>query len=227
MTITRFTLHTATTNALSVTIKLSAAKGLHKMFQPSGIRPKIGFFSGTFDPVHTGHIAFVTEAIKRYGLQKVILLPEEVPRAKTVTTPFKDRLEMVRMVTKNTPNISVALLPMPTFTVKDSLPLVQAMAPGAQLIYLCGSDVVKTFVYRWEGLSDLVSNCEIIVGLRNNETKKDVATIMQHVAPHSTWQAIHAPRHLLASTQIRQGTHTITDLDPQVADYIKSKDLYS
>ena len=217
----------AITNAHSAITKQSAAKGRPKMSRSASEHTKVGFFSGTFDPVHTGHIAFIQEAIKQCGLSKVLLLPEEVPRGKQNVTPYSDRLAMLRLALTNTPDISIQVLPMPTFSVSATLPLVQAMAPGAQLVFLCGSDVVKTFVYRWEGFGELVATCQIIVGLRNNETATEVEEIMKQVAPSSTWQAIHAPKHLLASTHIRQGNHTIEDIDPKVADYITYNNLYS
>ena len=79
----RFTLYMVILNAPNAITKLNAAKGWPKMPEA---RKSVGIYSGTFDPVHTGHVAFALEAAQVANLQKVVFLPEETPREKTPTS---------------------------------------------------------------------------------------------------------------------------------------------
>ncbi|HVI69805.1 MAG TPA: adenylyltransferase/cytidyltransferase family protein, partial [Magnetospirillaceae bacterium] len=62
---------------------------------------RVGVFSGTFDPVHRGHLAFALSAQKRAQLDTVVFLPEHSPRGKIAVGSFTHRLEMLRLATKH------------------------------------------------------------------------------------------------------------------------------
>lgn len=191
------------------------------------LRTKVGFFSGTFNPVHTGHIEFVLAAIEQYNLSKVLILPEELPREKLVKTTYEHRMNMLHIATEGFENIELVRLKNKTFSVAKTLPELRVLEPGADLVFLCGSDVVKTFLYRWEGLETLLGSVEVVVGLRNNESEADVRNIIGQLPFTARIHVMKAPKHHLASTMVRQGVHTIEDIHPAVADYIKTNDLYS
>lgn len=60
---------------------------------------KIGFFGGTFDPIHNGHIHLALSLLEAYSLDSVVFCPASVSPFKSVVPPIaspKDRLEMVR-----------------------------------------------------------------------------------------------------------------------------------
>ena len=61
---------------------------------------RIGFFGGTFNPIHMGHLAIAQMAQERFKLDKVIFIPSHQPPHKNITpkelASAKDRYRMVK-----------------------------------------------------------------------------------------------------------------------------------
>ncbi len=192
---------------------------------------KVGIYSGTFDPVHTGHIEFALAAIENANLKKLFILPEHSPRAKKIVTDYNLRLKMLKLATIGLKRIKVLDIPEKQFFVHSTLPLLQSMNPRDSLVYICGSDVVKTFTYRWEGLRELLLTTEIIVGLRSGDSKTEIESILKDLSVKEdvviNFSIINSPKHHLSSTTIRNGSETIKQLNPKVADFITKNKLYS
>lgn len=193
--------------------------------------PRLGFYSGTFDPVHVGHIEFALAAAEQFGLAKVLLLPEDTPHVKNKITKLSHRQAMLKLAAGNYKNLQVVTLPTKRFTVAQTLPLIQATSPSSRLVYLCGSDVVKTFLYRWEGLKELLDTADIVVGLRGDDTVEDMQIIFDNLQQKENIKArcyiVKSPKHHLSSTTVRSGSHIVSDIDPKVASYILNNKLYS
>lgn len=62
---------------------------------------KIGIYSGTFDPIHLGHLNIVDTAIREQGLDKVYIYPNLGPSGKKTTLSFDDRYELVKKAIKD------------------------------------------------------------------------------------------------------------------------------
>ena len=190
---------------------------------------KIGIFSGTFDPVHMGHVAFALEAAQNLKLEKIVFLPELKPRLKN-PTPVQHRYKMLELSIKDQAGLFIKILEVPRFSVKDTLPELQRIFGDDQLVMLLGSDIVRTFKYRWDGLQELFHTVELAIGLRGEDTKDEMVELLKSCAHDYgtpiTFQILPSPRTHLASTQIRQGTYTIKDIHPDVASYIETHNLY-
>ena len=188
---------------------------------------KIGIYSGTFDPVHVGHVAFALQAAKILQLKGVYFLPEPQPREKNNITPLPQRVEMLQLALDQHQQLHVLAPPDQQFTVAHTLPYIRQQFVGYDLVYLCGSDVVRTFTYRWEGLADLLATTELVVGLRGGDTAADVRKIIESVSSVTTYHTLRTHKHHLASTDVRSGHHKIKDVHPAVAAYILQHRLYS
>jgi cytidyltransferase-like protein len=63
---------------------------------------RIGIYSGTFDPVHAGHMAFALQAMQEAKLDRLYFLPERRPRYKQGVEHFAHRVAMLeRAILKN------------------------------------------------------------------------------------------------------------------------------
>jgi nicotinate-nucleotide adenylyltransferase len=185
---------------------------------------RVGIFSGTFDPVHRGHIAFALAALKQCNLDKIVLLPERSPRGKVGVSDFKHRLHMMRLAARPHRKLSVLTLEDQTFTVGVTLPQLQERYSGAQLVMLFGSDVVQTFGFRWPGLETLLAQVEIAVSTRAGETEEALRSIFDSFDVKPITHFVHGPHAHVSATEVRKGD--LQGIEPVVREYIQQNQLY-
>lgn len=183
---------------------------------------KVGIYSGTFDPVHQGHVSFALAAIEHAQLEKVIFLPERQPRRKVKVTPFDDRLAMLALAIKKHRRIEMAELEQAQFDVRNTLPELQQRF-GSDLSLLMGSDVVSGLRF-WSGLEKLVDKVEIVVALRHNDSRKNTEQMLTQIGV-SKYVCFPSPNNTATSSKMRLDGHK-KHLDPSVQAYIAAKRLY-
>ena len=78
----------------------------------------IGFFGGSFDPIHRGHLALAQAAADRYSLRQVLFVPANVPphKQKHPLTAFIHRYAMVALATQDEKRFVPSLLEAPEST---------------------------------------------------------------------------------------------------------------
>jgi nicotinate-nucleotide adenylyltransferase len=164
---------------------------------------RVGIFAGTFDPVHTGHITFALQALEEAKLDEVVFVPERRPRSKQSAEHFGHRVAMIRQAIKPHAKLSVLELTEARLSTNRSLPHLRTLFPDTELVLLVGSDVLPTMP-RWASIDRLLSQVELIVGVREGESPE---AMQLHVA---TWtiqpRALHvftsfAPK--VSSTKVR------------------------
>lgn len=192
---------------------------------------RIGIYPGTFDPIHQGHIAFAQEAMRVCGLNEVIFLPERRPRGKEdAVTDIHHRIALIERATETIADLRVLRLTSKRFTVDETLPELRAAFPEATLTMLIGSDIVQTFPYRWEGLSTLLGEVSLAIGMRAGDTPEEVTAIIGEVERGSArpvaYTCISTPEVATSSSSIRNGSLDMSRLHPAVLDYITANRLY-
>jgi nicotinate-nucleotide adenylyltransferase len=144
----------------------------------SNMKNHIGIYTGTFDPIHEGHLAFSHQAAQSCGLDKVVIIPETNPREKPDVTSIDTRLSLIQQATAAHTHIETMSLTMPRFTVRDTLPELEQHFVDTEFTLLVGSDVVRTFLYRWDGLAELFERASLAVGMREGDTLEDMRSII-------------------------------------------------
>ncbi len=110
---------------------------------------RLGFFGGTFDPVHFGHLRAALELAEGARLERLSLLPNHRPvhRGPTAASTA-DRLAMLELATRDVARLAVdpreALRDEPSYSV-DTLEAVRAQAPHATLVFFMGMDAFSGF----------------------------------------------------------------------------------
>lgn len=126
---------------------------------------KIGIYSGTFDPIHKGHVAFALEAAAACGLDRVYFLVEPRPRHKQGVKAFTHRVEMVRLAVADWPQLGSVVVDQNRFSVLETWPVLRARFAGAELYMLMGDDVFKHLSH-WPMVDQLITSAHFIVGVR-------------------------------------------------------------
>lgn len=165
---------------------------------------KIGIFAGTFDPIHEGHLEFARVCMKDLGLDKVIFLPEKVPRNKEGVTSVTVRINQIQRSIQHESNFEVKSLGQDRFTVNDTLSILESWYPGAQIVLLVGSDVAL-HVKLWSDVSKLFSLTSLAIGMRVQHSEHEVRMALADIPVPELHFTIHYTdvAHL-SSSQIRE-----------------------
>jgi nicotinate-nucleotide adenylyltransferase len=190
---------------------------------------RVGIFSGTFDPVHKGHVAFALEAKKSAKLNKVIFLPEPKPRHKSGVTHISHREAMLQVACKLHDGLEVLALPDRNFSYAKTMPRLKAKFPNDELYMLFGSDVVVSIIH-WPLYRKLLESSGLIIGVREGQSPSFVrATAERLPTPKYGLHVIKSKNHDASSANIRESlgkaelpTGRLKSLD----SYIKKHWLY-
>ncbi|MBP7857790.1 adenylyltransferase/cytidyltransferase family protein [Candidatus Saccharibacteria bacterium] len=195
----------------------------------SRVKQRVGIYSGTFDPIHAGHIAFALQAVKAARLQAVYFVPERVPRGKRQVTHFAHRVAMIRRATRPYEHLDVLELEDKTFSIARTLPRLQQTFPSCDLVYICGSDVVK-HMPQWPYIESLMQQTELCVGRRADEAWRSTREVLQSLplAPRKVTY-VESPAPAVSSSQIRvalRKKHGVRGLLASVKVYANREWLY-
>lgn len=167
---------------------------------------KIGIYSGTFDPLHEGHLAFALAALEQRELEKVIFIPESSPREKQNVSPFFMRLKQLTEYLHAYPRLDVHSLKSTRFTVHDTLPELQQQFPQATFTFLVGSDVALG-LRDWPDIQLLLKTSTFAIGMRADQTDKEIERSLEQLNKiyDITIEAtiIHTDKANLASSNLR------------------------
>lgn len=163
----------------------------------------IGIYSGTFDPIHEGHIVFAKESLSLLDLDGVVFLPEQSPRNKNGVTDIDLRLKQINRKIKHLDRISTLLLDIPQFTILLTLPLLQKYFPDTQFTFLVGSDVALT-LSRWPNIEQLPTSTHIAVGLRGKHTEQQMHASLRNLPKHISYSLVMTDKAHISSSQLRQ-----------------------
>lgn len=131
----------------------------------------MGIYSGTFDPVHAGHIAFALQAVGAANLDRLYMMPERQPRHKQHASHYAHRVAMLRRAIRPHPDLAILETADKEFSVLHTLPRLKEQFGDATLVYVCGSDVA-VHMASWPYITRLLRAVELCVGLRDGEHRQ-------------------------------------------------------
>jgi nicotinate-nucleotide adenylyltransferase len=189
---------------------------------------KVGIFSGSFDPVHKGHIALALEAIKSSGLDKVYFLPDVVPYHKAGVTHYAHRVAMLKLALRPYRSLHVLEMTDKQFTVARTLPKLRHKFTGDELHLLIGTDVLEQlYIKAWPNQEKLLEAMTLIVGIRSESFRPRARMLLDHLQPKGS--IIETDRLAASSRAIRDSLAAGTDhaeLLESIKSYISENWLY-
>lgn len=188
---------------------------------------RIGLLGGSFDPPHNGHLLAAGDALEALSLERLTFIPAAIQplKARQDAAPPQDRLAMVRLLVGDDPRFTVDAIEIDrgglSYTV-DTLSAYAAAWPSAELFWLVGADVVRSFA-EWRAPGRITELATVVV-LERADTAPDLSSIP------GTPLRVATRRIDISSTEVRrrvkEGKSIRGFVPDAVADYITAKRLY-
>ena len=131
---------------------------------------RLGIFGGTFDPPHLGHLILADEARYQLDIDRILwlLTPVSPLKNRAVISSWEQRLELLEAAVSGNPGFEISRVDIdrdPPHYAFESVKLIRARYPGAELIYLMGGDSLRDLP-AWEQPEQLVENSDQIGVMR-------------------------------------------------------------
>jgi nicotinate-nucleotide adenylyltransferase len=196
---------------------------------------KIGFFGGSFDPIHLGHLNLAIQIMEAHKLDQIFFCPASQSPHKTEKPPIAAKEHRRAMVV-------AAIAPLPKFTFLDleiqkssasfTIDTIHALFKmdgklKKELYLILGEDALENF-HAWREVEELVVLAPPLVGSRTGAVlpkslPKPVLTAIKKGMTKTSLMEI-------SSTEIRSrlqlGLYCGHLLPAKVLDYINSNQLY-
>jgi len=193
---------------------------------------KIGIFGGTFNPPHNGHKLILEKIKKRLKLDKIIIIPSNLPPHKEVSDNAPvHRMNMAKLAFEGYDVSDMEIVRGgKSYTYMTILEL-KNQFPNDELFFLCGSDMFLTFE-SWMKPQVIFDNATVVTTARDkNEYIKLVsAKIKFRKKYNATTKVVFLKPFPVSSTQLRDmfKENKLKNglLDSKVTDYIRENGLY-
>ena len=135
---------------------------------------KVGIYSGSFNPVHFGHVGLAKWVIENTDLDELWLLvsPNNPLKDAKILAPEQERLEGVREAIKDIPGLVASdfefHLPRPSYTA-NTLRELQKAYPQHEFTLIIGEDNLGIFP-KWREYEYILANYRIFVYPRHAHT---------------------------------------------------------
>lgn len=195
---------------------------------------KIGFFGGTFDPIHFGHINLAIELFEIHGLDEVIVCP-------AARSPFKKSQASIASMQHRMAMTQLAILDIPAFRLScdelerpgisytiDTLRVIKEnLGAQDQLYILLSEDAVESF-HLWKNFEEILRVARPLIGSRGGGKP--------HIPPSPVREKLlkgltPTTQLEISSTEIRRrlkkGLYCGHLVPAKVLDYIGKMQLYS
>lgn len=194
----------------------------------------VGIMGGTFDPIHFGHLAAAEEARVRFGLSRVIFVPNGDPPHKKAyqVTPAEQRYEMVVLATASNGWFETSRIEVerkgPSYSADTMGAFRQQFGAEARLYFITGFDAIVEML-TWHQPERLAGTCEFIAVTRpgyQGRRLEEALTAELLVRTHT----LNVPGVAISSTEMRQRAAeglSLRYLTPYpVVRYIADRGLY-
>ena len=143
---------------------------------------KLGLLGGSFNPVHSGHLAIAHQTRETLSLDQILFIPTSHPPHKPTGSlaPAQDRYEMVRLAIASHPSLTISDVelrrPGKSYSIDTIRLLRQEYGPDTQLFFLIGLDAILDFP-SWRDPRTLLELCSFVVLSRPGLSFRSLSTV--------------------------------------------------
>jgi nicotinate-nucleotide adenylyltransferase len=182
---------------------------------------KTAIFGGTFNPIHSAHLAMARLAADRLALDRVLFIPAGHPPHKEAATPYEDRFRMVEIACACDARFIASRLEEGNAKSYSILTIerVKAAEPG-KLFFIIGADAFEE-ITTWHRWQDVIAAVEFIVVARPGHVIEP--------PPNATIHRLDDVSLPVSSSEIRGALargETPAELPVDVMEYIRARALY-
>lgn len=179
---------------------------------------KVGIFGGSFNPIHTGHIALAKSLCEKAGLDEVWFMVSPMNPFKKAATDLLDdhlRLEMVEKALEKESQLKACdyefRLPKPSYT-WHTLQAISKDYPECEFTLLIGGDNWAAFD-KWYHHDDILAHYPIVVYPRQGSCMGEVPAGVT---------IVETPLLNISSTEIRECIKTGKSIEGMVPECIEN-----
>ena len=191
---------------------------------------KIGFFFGSFNPVHKGHINIAKFALNEVKLNKVFFIlsplnPFKMGR-KNILLDVNHRYEILKLATEKYKNMIPSdiefAMKKPNYTF-DTLAKLENIYPKKKFYLIMGSDNFKYFD-KWKNYEKILKKYKLLIYPRQGEETNS------YLKNYNSVTFLRGSSFNMSSDIIRQKIKSGNSLDKYISKdtitYIKNNNLY-
>ena len=201
---------------------------------------RVGFFGGTFNPIHLGHLRIAEEVADYAHLDEVMFVPNGIPPHRgNPGVLAQQRLTMVRLAVADNPRFTVNPVEVLdtvhrcNYTV-DTLTALTQRHPDMSFSLICGSDIQHQKWYRFDDIMRMLEALYVVY--RPGDDAQSMASCMfERVGGN---EELFAKYHWVQTDGISISSTLVRDLIAQgksvrylvpdaVAEYIEQRHIYA
>lgn len=134
------------------------------------LKKKVGFFGGTFDPLHFGHLNLSIEIQEKHHLDEVMFCPANCSPEKKHIPPIEEehRGKMISLGINKIPSFSVSTLelerPGISYTI-ETIRILKNKYPDIEFYLILGEDTLQG-LSKWKEVEELILLAPPLIGTR-------------------------------------------------------------
>ena len=193
---------------------------------------RVAILGGTFNPVHKGHMNIAADVKKRFGYQRIVFVPANIPAHKTMEMDVgaDHRLKMLELAVAPYPGFLVDDCELrrggTSYTIDTVRELSRTFKVEGKPGLIIGDDLVEDF-NTWKDVEELVELVDLIVAHRQSKEEVEVDFPCRYVDNSLFPVSSSQIRRALRSRGSEDGPESVRRWLPSgVDDYIQRHDLY-
>ena len=188
---------------------------------------KVGIYSGSFNPIHHGHVMLANYLVEFSDLDELwfVVTPQNPLKKKEDLLDDDERLKLVQLAVGDDPRFFVSdiemHLPTPSYTI-NTLTALSEQYPDGEFVFICGMDSLQN-LKNWREYQKILDNYELLVFPREGYDGGDLIN-------YPSVTVLDTPILEISSTFIRQsikGGRDVRHFVPEkVFRYMKEHHFY-